>query len=128
MGCPSSQGHDPCCICFARIAESTTVVVSDLGCDRCRGPFQFFSNAGSEPHICDGLEIRREAADASYWRGIRLRRKSAFDARKAQQQLREALQESPPPSFLAFQRRTRYHYGTGDAEDIQRLNRIWFNF
>src|SRR5271157_2073116 len=65
MGCPSSQGHDPCCICLARIAESTTVVASDLGCDRCRGPFQFFSNAGSDPRIRDGLEIRREAADAS---------------------------------------------------------------
>jgi transcriptional regulator with XRE-family HTH domain len=47
-----------------------------------------------------------------YWRNIRIGRKQHFDPLKAERQLSEALQESPPPSLRAFQKRTGYHCGT----------------
>jgi len=81
---------------YLRIARTLNVTLTEL------------LTGTVKPDSIQALDVLR----VPYWRGIRLRRKSAFDARKAQQQLREALQESPPPSFLAFQRRTRYHYGT----------------
>lgn len=47
-----------------------------------------------------------------YWRSIRLGHKQSFDVLKAERQLVEALNESPPPSLNTFQKRTGYHYGT----------------
>jgi len=47
-----------------------------------------------------------------YWRSIRLRKKPPFDPHKAQRLLKEALQESPPPSMAAFRKRTGYHAWT----------------
>jgi hypothetical protein len=47
-----------------------------------------------------------------YWRAIRVRKRANFDVHKARRLLNEALQESPPPSLTAFQKRTSYHYGT----------------
>jgi len=47
-----------------------------------------------------------------YWRNVRIGRKRDFDPVKAQRQLTEALQESPPPSLRAFQKRTGYHWRT----------------
>src|SRR5208337_1772835 len=81
---------------YLRIARTLNVTLTELLTGKVK------------PDSIQALDVLR----VPYWRGIRLRRKSAFDSRKAPQQLRAALQESPPPSFLAFQRRTRYHYGT----------------
>ena len=47
-----------------------------------------------------------------YWRSIRLRKRTDFDAHKAQRLLTEALQESPPPSMTKFRKRTGFHYAT----------------
>lgn len=43
-----------------------------------------------------------------YWRSIRLRQEANFDPQRAQRVLKEALQESPPPSMTAFRKRTGY--------------------
>jgi transcriptional regulator with XRE-family HTH domain len=47
-----------------------------------------------------------------YWRSIRVGPKRSFDRLKAEQQLVEALNESPPQSLTTFQKRTGYHYDT----------------
>lgn len=47
-----------------------------------------------------------------YWRSIRLRKKPTFDPQRAHRLLKEALQESPPPSMTAFRKRTGYHAWT----------------
>jgi len=60
------------------------------------------------PDSIQSLEVLR----IPYWRSIHIRRKPTFDAHKAQRLLNEALQESPPPSMLAFQKRTGYHHWT----------------
>ena len=81
---------------YLRIARTLNVPLTDL------------LTGKVEPDSIPSLDVRQ----VPYWRSIRLHQKPNFDAGKAEQLLREALQESPPPSFLAFQRRTGYHYWT----------------
>jgi transcriptional regulator with XRE-family HTH domain len=61
-----------------------------------------------EPSSVQSIDVFR----VPYWRAIRVGKRSNFDEYKTQQQLHEALQETPPPSLTSFQKRTRYHYGT----------------
>lgn len=60
------------------------------------------------PDSIQSLDVFR----VPYWRSLRLHQKPSFDVVEAEQHLRKALQESPPPSFLTFQRRTGYHHWT----------------
>lgn len=81
---------------YLRIARTLNVTLADL------------LTGKVEPNSIQSFD----AFHVPYWRSIRLHQKPNFDADKAEQQLREALQESPPPSLLAFRKRTGYHYWT----------------
>jgi transcriptional regulator with XRE-family HTH domain len=81
---------------YLRIACTLNVTLADL------------LTGKANPSSVRSLDILR----IPYWRAIRVRKRSTFDVRKAQQELNVALRESPPPSLTTFQKRTRYHYGT----------------